>query len=376
MAVKLSSMLKKEFPDAIEAEIISEINYLDSGIPTLNYVISGRPLTGGIPLNGKIICMYGPEGSGKTSYVNQLIAQAQNKDYDIIYIDSESSITRPRLEQFGIDINRDNFNYLVPDCMEQVFDIIEKICKLKIKELDNNPLLIVWDSIAATGTSDEMNRTAYDKEIGSQSAVLTRGFRKIRPLLHRLKNCGCVFINQARENQAMFGDLFKMPGGKALQHECCVILRVNKIKPTELEQGIKISSTKNKLFNPFQNTVVQFEYSRGFTKENIIKSFCEFIKEIGILGQSGAWCYLQTDVIKLAKEENITEDEAKKKVNKFYLKDFIVRLSENEEYYQQMIKESEEFVNKNISLISNIMMDNDMNIEEEKEKEKLAEESI
>ena len=62
MAKNLSSMLKKEYPDNIDSEIISEVEYLDTGIPTMNYVLSGRPLTGGIPLSGKMVCMYGPEG--------------------------------------------------------------------------------------------------------------------------------------------------------------------------------------------------------------------------------------------------------------------------------------------------------------------------
>ena len=81
MAKNLSSILKKEYPDNIDSEIISEVEYLDTGIPTMNYVLSGRPLTGGIPLSGKMVCMYGPEGSGKTSYVNHLISIAQKKDH-------------------------------------------------------------------------------------------------------------------------------------------------------------------------------------------------------------------------------------------------------------------------------------------------------
>ena len=107
-----------------------------------------------------------------------------------------------------------------------------------------------------------------------------------------------------------------MPGGKALMHSCDIILRVNKIKPNETEQGIKISTpSKNRLFNPFQSTVVQFNYALGFTKENIVKSFCEFIKEIGILGQSGAWCFLQTEVDKMI-ADGMSEEDAKKEVKK------------------------------------------------------------
>ncbi|MDD4738274.1 MAG: hypothetical protein PHF54_03400, partial [Candidatus Pacebacteria bacterium] len=156
--------------------------------------------------------------------------------------------------------------------------------------------------------------------------------------------------------------------GKALMHSCDIILRVNKLKPNETEQGVKISTpSKNRLFNPFQSTVVQFNYALGFTKENIVKSFCEFIKEIGILGQSGAWCFLQTDVNKMM-SEGMSEDDAKKEVKKFYLKDFTTRLLEEPEYYEQMLHDSEEYVNKNISMVSKIMLDSEINIETELKK--------
>lgn len=367
MAKNLSSMLKKEYPDNIDSEVISEVTFLDTGIPTMNYVLSGRPLTGGVPLSGKMICMYGPEGCGKTSYVLHMLSIAQKKDFDIVYIDSECSVTRPRLKQFGVDI--DAIEYIIPDCMEQVFDIIEKICIYKIKEEDDRPLIIVWDSVAQTATNDEMSRTAFDKEIGSQSAVLTRGLRKIKPYVHRCKNTGLVFINQARENQARFGDLYKMPGGKALMHSCDIILRVNKIKPNETEQGIKMSTpSKNRLFNPFQSTVVQFNYALGFTRENILAAFCEFIKEIGILGQSGAWCYLQTEVDEMV-AGGMEESVAKKEVKKFYLKDFVARMINEPEYYEQMLKDSEEYVNKHISMVSKIMLDSELHIESEDEED-------
>lgn len=318
------------------------------------------------PYNSYIANGFVVHNCGKTSYVNHLIAIAQKKDYDIVYIDSECSVTRPRLKQFGVNI--DELNYIVPDNMEQVFDIIERVCRYKIKENDDRHLIIIWDSIAQTATSDEMNRTAFDKEIGSQSAVLTRGLRRIKPYVHRCKTTGLVFINQARENQDRFGDLYKMPGGKALMHSCDIILRVNKLKPNETEQGIKISTpSKNRLFNPFQSTVVQFNYALGFTKENIVKSFCEFIKEIGILGQSGAWCFLQTDVNKMM-SEGMSEEDAKKEVKKFYLKDFTTRLLEEPEYYEQLLHDSEEYVNKNISMVSKIMLDSEINIESELKK--------
>jgi recombination protein RecA len=364
MASKLSAMFKKNFPDAMCADIISEIEYLDSGIPTLNYVMSGKPFTGGIPLNGKITVMYGTEGSGKTSYANQLIAQAQKRDFEVLYIDSETTVTQDRIEQFGIDKNKDGFIYVVPDNMEQVFEMIEDACKEKIKDQDNIPLLIVWDTIAATGTKDEIERTSYDKEIGSQSSVLTRNLRRIRPLLRKAGRVGCLFVNQARDNQEMYGDIFKMPGGRAIQHEGVIILRVNKIKPGETSQGVRISSTKNKIFNPYQSTTIQFDYARGFTKEYVISAYSEFLKDIGLIGQSGAWCFLTDEIKAVVKEKNINIDTE----SKFYLKDFTTKLLENEQFYKDILMLSEGYVAKNIAHVSSIFLDKDIDIEAEKKK--------
>lgn len=364
MAKSLKSFLKKQYPDAMDTDIISEVKFLDTGIPTINYVISGRPLTGGLPLTGKITIMYGPEGCGKTSFVAHIIAKAQKEGIDVVYIDTERSITRPRLEQFGVDI--EELNYLTPDTMEECFDIIEAICKEKMANDDKDPILIIWDSIAMTPTSDEVSRTADDVEIASQARVLTRNLRRIRGKVKRIE-ASLLLINQARANQARFGDLFTMPGGYALHHAADVIIRVNRVKPDESGQGIKFSTpNKNRLFRPFQSTSIRFEYVDGFTKENIIDSFCDFLKDLGILGSAGPYCYLESDVEELVEKEGLDNKEASKKVNKFFKKDFVKRLLEDEEYYKDILKKSEEFVNKNIAKVAQVFLDKDLTEEEMK----------
>jgi len=354
----LKDFLSKKYPDAMNVDIISEVKFLDTGIPTLNYVFSGRPLTGGMPLTGKITCMYGPEGSGKTSYVAHIMAKAQEKGIEVVYMDTERSITRPRLLQFGVDL--DNLIYMTPETMEECFDVIEEICKERAVSDNSENILIIWDSLAMTPTSDEIERKSTDVEIASQARVLSRNLRRIRGKI-QLTGAGLLLINQARANQSRYGDLFTMPGGYALQHAADVILRVNKMKPSVDGQGIKISTPiKNRLFRPFQSTTIQFDYSKGFTQEGIIDSFCEFLKQIEILGQSGAWCYLSTDVDELMEAENIDRKEATKKVKKFYIKDFSNRLLEDPEYYREMLTKAEEFVNKNITLVANLTFDEEV----------------
>jgi len=534
MSKSLKSFLYKKYPDSSDVDIITEVKYIDTKIPTLNYVLSGRPVSGGLPMTGKITVMYGPEGcmasdvhisydvcskdgkirhnrkggtienlyyrfhgierkgkgyyrrpitkdavfyvksinsedcifmneihdvvktgqkecfkvtlkngmtiettkdhkfyigngqyeslenlssgsfvfvhnnsrnntnnnnlrfkavpkqimsiesvgikdtydikcyypnnnyiankfvvhnSGKTSFVVHMIAIAQQLGIDVVYLDTERSITKPRLKQFGVDI--DKMIYLTPEHMEECFDIIENICKEKAAEQDHTPIIIIWDSIAMTPTLAEIERKSDDMEIASQAGVLTRNMRRIRGKIQKIE-ASLLLINQARENQDRYGDIFKMPGGKMLLHSSDIILRVSRHKPDTEGQEIKISTpTKNRLFRPFQTTTIKFDYVRGFTKENIIDSFCEFLKQIEILGSAGAYCYLATDVEKLMQEEKLDEKEATKKVKKFYKKEFVDRLLADDEYYRQIIADSEEYVNKNISMVTKLMLDKD-----------------
>lgn len=365
MSKSLKAMLAKKHSDAMSAEIITEVTYIDTGIPTLNYVICGKPLTGGMPLTGKTIIMYGGEGCGKTSYVLHMIAQAQKKNVEVVYIDTERSITKPRCKQFGVDI--DKLIYLNPETMEEVFSIIEDVCREKIDSGQTDPkeypTIIIWDSLAATTTAEEDSRTTDQLEIATQAKVLTRNMRKIKHKASRA-GVGLLFIQQARENQDRFGDTIAMPGGKALKHGVDVILRVSALKPDETGQGVKISvPRKNRLFKPFQNTVVRFDYVYGFTPENIMDSFCEFLKAIGILGQAGSYCYLQTEVEKIMAAEGLDEKDAIKKTSKFYRKDFSKRLIEDKEYYDIILAEAEEYVNKNINLVAKVMSDSEIDIE-------------
>jgi len=363
MAKSLKSFLAKKYPEAISVNMVTDVTYIDTRIPTLNYVISGKPKSGGIPLNGKIVCLYGPEASGKTSLILQFIREAQKKNIEVVFLDTERSITQNRARQFGIDF--DKMIYASPDTMEECFMMIEDIYKEKADTATlDEPIVIIWDSLAATPTNAETNRTADQVEIASQAGVLTRNLRRIRGKIKKM-NAGVILIQQARANQDRYGDLFSMPGGYALHHTVDLILRVNKMKANESEMGVKISTPqKNRLFKPFQNTVIQFDYTNGFTKENIIVAFCEFLRNIEILGSAGAWCYLQTDVDDIIKKDpSLTEKEAKAQVKKFYLKDFASRLVEDENYFNEMLEVAEDYVNKNISKVAKIMVDDEVPID-------------
>lgn len=359
MSNSLKSFLEKKHKTAMSVDIINEITFLNIGIPTINYVISGKPLTGGLPLSGKISLIFGGEGSGKTSLVLHIIAQAQKNNIPVVYLDTERSITKPRLKQFDIDISE--LIYMTPESMEQCFDIIEDICKKKEDKADDSPILIIWDSLAASPTMDEIERTSSQVEIASQAKVLSRNLRRIRGRIAR-SNSGLVLVQQARENMDLYGDSISFPGGKALSHTCDMILRVSALKPDEQGQGFKISTPKkNRIFRPFQNSTIRFLYSQGFTEENILASFCDLLANIGILKGSG-WYYLQSDLDKFCADNNMTEKDAladTRQFKKFRKDDFVNRLMSDKDFYTEILTVAEEYISKNLIHVTKVMRDPD-----------------
>lgn len=346
------SFLTKKYEKTGAVNILQEIEFLDTGIPSLNYVISGKPLTGGIPLSGKMVTLYGPEGAGKTSIVNHIISSAQKNDVDVVYIDTERSITVPRLKQFGVDL--DNLVYATPEYIEEVFAIIDDACSYRIANKDDRKTLIIWDSVAGTPAKQTLDRDAEAVEMASDARALTRGIKRIRGKVKN-SNTGLVFINQARVNMDPHGDKFIMPGGYALKHMVDLVLRVNKIKEKNRVDGQIIRFTtpgKNRLFRPFQSTDVFFDFDRCFVRENIISGFVDFLVNIGMIGTSGAWCYSLAEVLDIMEKENLSESEAIKKAKKFYRSAYVKELVENDEEYQRLLKVSESYIQRNLNSVA------------------------
>lgn len=348
----LKGFLTKKYEKTGTVNILEEIEFLNTGIPSLNYVISGRPMTGGIPLSGKMITIYGPEGSGKTSLINHMIGAAQKNDVDVVYIDTERSITVPRLKQFGIDL--ENLSYSTPEYIEEVFSVIEDICSYRIAQKDGRKTLIVWDSVAGTPAKQTLDRKSEDVEMASDARALTRGLKRVRG---KVKNSevGIIFVNQARVNMDPHGDKFVMPGGFALKHMVDLVIRINKIKDKNRVDGqiIRITTPgKNRMFRPFQATDIFFDFDKCFTRENIIAGFVDFLVTIGMIGTSGAWCYSLAEVQDIMKNENIAESAAVKKAKKFYRNAYTEELIANDEEYKRLLQVSESFIQQNLNYVA------------------------
>lgn len=353
----IKGFLNKKFVTAMETKILEDIDYLNLGIPSMNYVISGKPYSGGLPLSGKMSVIYGPEAAGKTSIILNAISQAQKQNIDVVYIDTERNILKSRFEQFDIDI--DDLIYATPETVEEAFDIMENVCNLRMVNSYDEPALIIWDSIAGTPTLKELSRKIDDVEIASQAGVLTRCLKRLRGKVQK-SNVGVVFINQARANQDQYGDIFNLPGGYALKQNCDIIIRCNKTKPDVNGQGVKISTPgKNRFFSPFQSTTVLFDYKKGWTKENIIDSFVELLKETGLVEKSGGWFHLNSDYSKLL-NEGLDAKEAVKKVKKYQNKEFVEKLLNDDEYYKQLLIDTEKYIEQNRLQVTNSLKDTNL----------------
>ncbi len=360
MAVNIRSeidkMLKKNYESCI-VNTIPEEKYITTSVPTLNYLISGKPLSGGFPLGGKISIIYGPEGGGKTSLVGFLLAEAQKSGLITVFIDTERALTSSRIKQFGID--ESNLYHLQPDNMEQAFSMIEKLCHqiAAFGETDTG-VLCVYDSIASTPTKDEMERKMEDKEYASQAGVLTRVMRRIRNAVQKA-NMGLILINQSRINMSttgpVHGDKYTMPGGQALKHNCDIMIRMSKTKQDENGQFIKISTPgKNRLFKPRQAIELYFNYISGFRPEDNYASFVDFLSDIGYIGMSGAWAYWKDDLDKLAKEKNVEPSECIKEIKKFYKKDVVNDMLTDPEKYKEILSKAESFIQDNLFTVTQI----------------------
>ena len=347
---EVNKLLNKKYKDCIVTKI-PDTKFIQTSVPTLNYMISGRPLTGGFPLSGKMSVIYGPEGGGKTSLTGFLLAEAQKKGLMTIFIDTERALTSTRIKEF--DVNEEELFHLQPDYMEQAFEMIEQICIQKISLGENElDILCVYDSIASTPTKDEKERAMDDKEMASQAKIITRSLRKIRGSVQKA-NMGVIFINQSRINMDMsgrptHGDKYTMPGGQACKHFCDVLIRMAKSKQDPNGQFIKMSvPSKNRLFKPKQAIEIYFNYVKGFLPEDNYASFVDFLIEINYMGQSGAWSYWMNDLKSIAAERNLEPKDCVKEVNKFYKKDVVHDMLTDPIKYNSILQEVEEYIESN-----------------------------
>ena len=251
-------------------------------ISTGSLAIDNALGVGGLP-RGRIIEIYGPESSGKTTLALQCIAECQKEGGKAAFIDAEHAIDPRYAKALGVDV--DELILSQPDSGEQALEITEVL--IKSGAID----LIVVDSVAALVPQAELDGEMGDSNIGLHARLMSKAMRKLAGAMN-LNNCTTIFINQLREKVGvMFGNPEVTTGGRALKFYSSIRLEVRKSEAIKDGQDIignkvNVKVAKNKVAPPFKTCQVEIYYGEGISH---ISEIISLGVEMGIIEKSGSW---------------------------------------------------------------------------------------
>lgn len=255
-----------------------ETPVISTGIPKLDASLG----IGGLP-KGRIVEVYGPEASGKTTLALHVLAECQKDGGTVAYIDMEHALDPYYATHLGV--NMDDVFFSQPDSGEQALEVTEEL--VRSEEID----VVVVDSVAALVPRSEINGEMGDSSIGVQARLMSQALRKLTPITSKTK-CLVIFINQLREKiGVMWGSPETTPGGKALKYYASVrldIRRIGSIKNGEEVTGnqTRVKIVKNKLYAPHKEIEFDLIFGEGFSKE---LAMLDLAIDKGIVTKSGAW---------------------------------------------------------------------------------------
>ncbi len=293
----------------------TEIDVISSGSISLDVALG----IGGYP-KGRIIEIYGPESSGKTTFALHAIAEIQKKGGRAAFIDAEHALDPQYAAKIGVNIN--DLLLSQPDNGEQALEICEALVR------SGAIGIIVIDSVAALVPQAEIEGEMGDSHVGLQARLMSQALRKLSGIINKT-NTVCIFINQLREKVGvMFGNPEVTPGGRALKFYSSIRLEIRKGEQIKLGTDIvgnktNVKVVKNKMAPPFKTCTLEIAYGEGISKTGEV---VDLAAEANILEKSGAWYSYKGEKVGQGRE-NVKEllksnkklyDELEKKVRQYY----------------------------------------------------------
>src|SRR5574344_911415 len=255
----------------------NEIDTVSTGSLSLDIALG----VGGYP-KGRIIEIYGPESSGKTTFALHAIAEVQKKGGRAAFIDAEHALDPVYAKKLGVNI--DNLLLSQPDTGEQALEICDALVK------SHAISIVVIDSVAALVPQAEIDGEMGDSHVGLQARLMSQALRKLSGNMNKSKTT-CIFINQLREKVGvMFGNPETTPGGRALKFYSTIRLDIRRGEQIKLGTDIignkaVVKVVKNKIAPPFKIANVDIMYGQGISKEG---ELVDLASEIGVIEKSGA----------------------------------------------------------------------------------------
>ena len=268
-----------------------DMDTISTGSITLDMALG----IGGVP-KGRVVEIYGPESSGKTTLALHIVAQAQKKGEVAAFIDVEHALDPEYSRRLGVDIK--NLLISQPDTGEQALDIVESLIK------SNSVGIIVIDSVAALVPRAELEGEMGDSHMGLQARLMSQAMRKITAYVSK-SNTTVIFINQLRMKiGVMFGNPETTTGGNALKFYSSVrmdIRRIEAIKSGDVNIGnrVRVKIVKNKVAPPFRQAEFDLMFNHGISKEG---ELIDLGVPRGIVGKAGAWYEYENEKIGQGRE--------------------------------------------------------------------------